>query len=352
MSGGVDSSVAAALLKQEGHEVTGVTMKIWDGTGIFPQIPKHHGCYGRGEEEDIADARTVAEKLNISFHVFDLTREYRSIVLDYVRREYHRGRTPNPCLICNAQIKFGTLIQKVREGNIGFDYFATGHYVRKEYDARQQRYLLKKSKDLTVDQSYFLFDLKQEQLGCALFPVGELTKRGVRDVAAKWGLSVAEKPKSQNFISGGHECILDPARSGAVQDKAGHILGEHRGTQFYTIGQRHGLGISSSQPLFVTAIDGEHNVLTIGTRQELYRREFVVSELNWIAYPAITEPITASVKIRYRHPGAKALIIPSDNEQVSVIFAKPQMAITPGQAAVFYNGDTVIGGGIIDHIKV
>ncbi len=351
MSGGVDSSVAAALLKQENHDVTGVTMKIWDGTGIFPTETKHHGCYGPGEEEDIADARAVSAKLEIPFHVFDLTREYKAEVLDYVRREYGQGRTPNPCLVCNARIKFGTLMQRVRERGIEFDYFATGHYARQEYDMQQQRYLLRKGKDLSVDQSYFLFDLNQEQLRLTLFPVGEMTKREVRDIAAKMGLSIAEKPKSQNFISGGHQGILGSARPGPIKDRSGQTLGQHSGTQFYTIGQRRGLGIAHPEPLFVTAIDNDTNMLTVGTRKELYQQEFTVTQLNWIARAEVTEPMKATIKIRYRHPGAPASIIPRENNQAIVIYNEPQLAITPGQAAVFYQDDIVLGGGIIDCVK-
>ncbi len=351
MSGGVDSAVTAALLKKEGHDVTGVTMKIWDGTGVSPGESRRHGCYGPGEEEDIADARAVAGKLGIPFHVVDLTQEYRGEVLEYVRQEYRKGRTPNPCLICNARVKFGALLHRVQESNIAFEYFATGHFARKEYDAQRQRYILKKSSDLTVDQSYFLFDLNQEQLKYALFPVGEMTKRQVRDSAAEYGLIVAEKAKSQNFISGGHQRILDPVKQGLIMDNNGCTLGRHQGTQFYTIGQRHGLGIAHPEPLFVTAISDADNVLIVGTKNELYRREFIVSDLNWVARPGIIEPFRASVKIRYRHSGAPALITSFDNNMASVVFNEPQIAITPGQGAVFYQDDIVIGGGIIDSVK-
>ncbi len=348
MSGGVDSSVAAALLKDQGHEVVGVTMKIWAGEAL-PEQGKHHGCYGPGEREDIESGRRVARILGIPFHVFDLREQYKSEVLDYFRQEYLSGRTPNPCVRCNRQIKLGALIKKIQDNGIEFDYFATGHYARVEYDGDQGRFLLKKARDLRKDQSYFLFSLSQEQLAWLLLPLGDYTKQEVRRMASNLGLGVDSRPESQNFISGGYHSLIEVAvKPGPILDRRANILGQHRGIPFYTIGQRKGLGISMSEPLYITAINPESNAIVVGSKGEAYGDELTASELNWIAIERLLQPVEAKVKIRYLHREAQAVIAPRGEDSVSVRFTEPQMAITPGQAAVFYDGDTVIGGGMIE----
>ena len=348
MSGGVDSSVAAALLQEKGHEVTGITMKVWDGEAL-PGDGARHSCYGPGEQEDIADAWEVAQVLGIPFYTFDLRQEYKSEVLDYFCHEYLLGRTPNPCVRCNRRVKFDALLKKARRSGLEFDYFATGHYARVEYDESKRRYLLKKARDMTKDQSYFLFSLSQEELGCSLFPLDSYTKGEVRKMARDLGIGVADKPESQNFIAGGYSTFVEAiAKPGSIMDRQGNILGQHQGIPFYTIGQRKGLGISARAPLYVTAIDPERNAIVVGSKEEVYGDELIASELNWVAIDELQQPIEAKAKIRYLHNEAEAVITPLDADRVYVKFNEPQMAITPGQAIVFYDGDTVIGGGTIE----
>ena len=349
MSGGVDSSVAAALLMEEGHEVSGVTMKVWDEGDVLAGAERH-GCYGPGEQDDIEDARAVAQALGIPFRVLDLRREYRAQVLDYFRREYLRGRTPNPCVRCNRWVKLGAMLARAREDGLQFDYFATGHYARVAYDGGSGRYLLKKARDLSKDQSYFLCALSQEQLGRCLFPLGDHTKEEVRDRAHALGLAVRDKPESQDFIGDGdYSAFLGASPGpGPITDSQGNVLGEHRGIPFYTIGQRRGLGIAARQPLYVTAIDPGRNTIVAGPREEVYASELVASELNWIAVESLERPARMKARIRYRHEEAEALVTPLDGGSVHVRFALPQMAVTPGQAVVFYDGDVVVGGGTIE----
>ncbi|MDD5093281.1 MAG: tRNA 2-thiouridine(34) synthase MnmA [Dehalococcoidia bacterium] len=347
MSGGVDSSVAAALLKEQGYAVIGVTMKIWAGEASCGE-ERGHGCYGPGKERDIEDARRVAQSLDIPFHVFDLSREYKTEVLDYFCQEYLSGKTPNPCVRCNHRIKFDALLEKTRASGIEFDYFATGHYLRSEYDQIRKRYLLKRARDLTKDQSYFLFSLTQQQLARSLFPLGGYTKREVRKMAADRHLTVHEKPESQDFVIGGYSSLLDSTPRGSIIDRGGKVLGEHRGIPFYTIGQRKGLGIAAGHPLYVIGIDPQRNTIIVGEEEDLYNDELVASGVNWIALERLQTKMKVKAKIRYRHPEAEAVIAPLENGQVRVKFKEPQMSITPGQAVVFYDGDIVVGGGTIE----
>jgi tRNA-specific 2-thiouridylase len=347
MSGGVDSSVTAALLKKEGYEVTGVTMAIWSGEACSSEDSRH-GCYGSGEGEDIADAQNIARVLGIDFHVLDLRQQYKTAVLDFVCREYLSGRTPNPCIRCNCKVKFGALMQKTRDCGIEFDYFATGHYARVEYNGATNRYLLKSARDLDKDQSYFLYSLSQLQLNCSLFPLGNYTKKEVRKMASDFGLSVVNKPESQDFITGGYSSLIETSQPGLILDRQGNILGEHRGIPFYTIGQRKGLGISAKSPLYVVAIDCEKNAIIVGAKEELYRDELIASELNWISVEELEHPIMVKAKIRNSHEGAEATITPLSKEKICVKFKEPQMAITPGQAIVFYHEVIVVGGGTIE----
>lgn len=350
MSGGVDSSVAAALLKERGYSASGVTMQIWDGGGPAKEGLRH-GCYGPGEIEDIEDVQRVCWVLGIDFHVLDLRQEYKAEVLDYLCHEYLSGRTPNPCLRCNHKVKFDAMLVKAFESGIEFDLFATGHYARVEYDSGKNRYLLKKAKDLRKDQSYFLAFLSQVQLSHSLFPIGDFTKQEVREMAAGFGLPVADKLESQDFNMTGSPALTETASAGPILDRQGNTLGRHRGIQFYTIGQRKGLGISAREPLYVTKINAEENAITIDSKESLYQDELVASELNWIAIEELKQPMEVRAKIRSLHDEAEALIIPEGN-YVYVKFKEPQMAIAPGQAIVFYDGDTVIGGGTINKTRM
>jgi tRNA-uridine 2-sulfurtransferase len=333
MSGGVDSSVAAALLKEAGYDVIGVTMRITDDS--------------RNED----DAAGTARKLGIPHHVIDLRDIFERKIIEHFCGEYGRGRTPNPCIPCNKYIKFGALWGEAEK--MGAEMLATGHYARVEKD-NGGRYLLKKGRDGHKDQSYFLCQLTQEQISHVLFPIGSLTKDEVRKIAAELGLPTASRPESQEicFIpDNDHARFLKEHtrmdKPGPILDERGKTLGQHTGITAYTIGQRKGLGIVAVEPLYVTAIEADRNAVIVGTKEQTYGTELVADNLNWIAITAPEHPIKAKAKVRYRHAEAEALITPQDDNTVHVKFAEPQMAITPGQAVVFYDGDKVAGGGTI-----
>jgi tRNA-specific 2-thiouridylase len=343
MSGGVDSSVAAALLKEEGHEVIGVTMQLRPLSD-----EKNNG----NSLDAIEDARKVARKLGIPHHIIDLRDIFTCTIIADFCREYSLGNTPNPCVLCNKYIKFGLLWEKARE--LGAALMATGHYARIETD-NSGKYLLKKGGDQRKDQSYFLCQLTQEQLSRTLFPLGNLTKVKVRQIASELKLPVAERPESQeicfipdnNHIGFLKDHALTPAEPGPILDRKGNVLGQHEGIAFYTIGQRKGLGIAAAKPLYVTAIKPGKNAVVVGTKEQTYTSELVADNLNWIAGSMPEQPIIVKARVRYRHMEAEAIVSPLDKASVYVKFAEPQMAITPGQAVVFYDGDTVIGGGTI-----
>lgn len=350
MSGGVDSAVAAFLSKEAGHEVVGAIMRIWSGEGCSGS---GHGasCYGPEEEQDIADAGEVARKLGIPLHIVDLREEFRGKVINHVYREYLMGRTPNPCVVCNRKLKFEDLPGKV-EQKFGAEFIATGHYARVEYDDARNRYILKKAKDTRKDQSYFLFSLSQKQLQRCLFPVGAYTKAEVRKLAQRLGLGVEAKPESQDFVAGKYSTVLNmPSNPGLIIDTQGKVLGEHEGIHLYTIGQRKGIRISRGYPLYVVAINRERNALVVGEESELYHNEVEVAEVNWIAGEEERKHLEVEARIRYRHQEARALVYPLGDGRARVKFETQQRAIAPGQAMVFYDGDTVLGGGTIESVK-
>jgi tRNA-specific 2-thiouridylase len=350
VSGGVDSSVAAALLKKQGYQVAAVTMKTWAGEASLAKGARH-ACCGPGEEENIEDARRVAQVLGIPIYIIDLTREYRAEVLDYFCQEYLSGRTPNPCLRCNRRVKFDALVQKTKESGLDFDYFATGHYARVEYNQAEERYLLKKARDLNKDQSYFLAFLTQEQLSHAIFPLGNYTKNEVRQMAADFSLPVANKPESQDFAAGGYSSLLPAMPPGPILDRQGNKLGKHRGISYYTIGQRKGLGLSRREPLYVIGIDREKNAIIVGGKEAVYQDKLIASGVNWIAIEQPGQPIEVKARIRFRHREAEATATPLGEDRVYVKFREPQLAITPGQAVVFYQDDIVVGGGTIERAE-
>ena len=346
LSGGVDSSVAAALLQKEGYAVCGITMEIYDGS-IDLQASAKHACYGPGEKEDVESAATICEKLKIPFQTIDLRQEYKNQVIDYFRNEYLQGKTPNPCVVCNQKLKFGFLLEKARQSGLDFDYFATGHYAR--IVKADKRFLLKRAADRSKDQTYFLYGLRPQQLKHTLFPLGDHTKEQVRGMARSIGLETADREESQDFIDGGDYSILfaqDEIKAGEIVDEHGKVLGEHRGIIHYTIGQRRGLGIASHQPLYVSGIDAANNRLVV-SHQEQLSKGLVATGLNLIAVERIDQPLEARVKIRLRHKEADAKIYPPDDNQTKIIFKEPQLSVTPGQSAVIYSEDTVVGGGII-----
>lgn len=350
MSGGVDSSVAAVILKEQGYHVVGVTMKIWNDASVPAQglATGRNACFGPGEPEDIKDAQQVCEHLGIPFHVIDLSMDYKRLVLDYFKKEYLLGRTPNPCSRCNPMVKMGLLIQRARQSGIAFDYFATGHYARIAFDPESGRYAVERSKDRARDQSYFLFRLGQDQLSQVLFPLGEYTKDQVRKVAGEHGMEVCDKKDSQDFFAGDYSKLFGVKdRPGPILDKSGRILGQHKGIWNFTVGQRKGLDIQSPGPFYVLGIDRDKNAVKVGNKQDLLEKELIAEDVNWMAIKGLDRPVRVLAQIRNGHKPASAVISPMESNRVSVVFDEPQMAITPGQAVVFYTGPRVAGGGTI-----
>lgn len=347
LSGGVDSSVAAARLKADGHEVVGLFMKLWDGMPL--PSGGRTSCYGPDEATDVAAARAVAEQLGVPLYEVDVAGEYKTAVLDYFRSEYLAGRTPNPCIRCNQRIKFGALISRAHQAGIDFDCFATGHYARAAYDEASGRYLLRKGRDARKDQSYWLAFLAQEQLARVIFPLGEHTKTEVRAIAQHRGLITGDKPDSQDFFAGDYKQLVGAAaRPGPIIDRSGTVLGRHAGIWSYTIGQRKGLGIAARQPLYVIDFDRENNAVIVGGADELCHDGLVASRLNLIACDAIDLPREVEVKIRYSQTSCGGILSPVGHDRAVVRFKQPQSAITPGQAVVFYEDDRVLGGAIIE----
>lgn len=332
LSGGVDSSTAAVLLKEEGYDVEGAIM-------VFEGI----------KEEHIELAARVARRIEIPFHRVDLSKEFKESIMDYFTAEYARGRTPNPCVFCNKLLKFDLLLKKAKTGNA--DKIATGHYAR--IGKQKNRYLLMKGSDRN-EQSYFLYRLSQEQLSRTILPLGELTKEEVRRIAHEYGLPSAKRKKSQDacFIpEAGYASFLKEKlleREGPVVNGQGRIVGHHKGIIYYTIGQRHGLGISHKYPYYVTGIDAENNTIHVGERKEVFKRELIASDLNFIPFDTLEQSLEVTAKVRYFSPLNKATVYPLVDNRVRVIFEKPQWAITPGQSIVLYQADLMIGGGIIE----
>lgn len=351
MSGGVDSSVAALLLKQAGYEVVGVTMRLW----VDPEAEELAGeetrsCCARNA---VNDARSVADSIGIPHYVFNMKEEFYQNVVCNFTEEYMKGRTPNPCVECNRTIKFSALLLKAR--GLGFDFLATGHYVRSKYDQQQKLFRLFKGLDSKKDQSYMLYMLSQKELASTIFPLGDKTKREIREIAIKNRLKVASKDESQeicfipdndyrSFITRANP---DAVRSGDLVSTAGEVLGRHRGIAYYTIGQRKGLGITSPEPLYVLEIDAKSNRIVVGSEKESRCSGLLSERINFISGNAPEKPLAVDVKIRYKANPVSATIYPPDNDTVKVFFEHKQKAITPGQSIVFYQGDEVIGGGII-----
>jgi tRNA-specific 2-thiouridylase len=346
MSGGVDSSVAAALLAREGHEVIGLSMQLYDQRG--GEVRFGSCC----TIDDLHDARRVAARLGIPHYIVNFERQFGEQVVSNFVREYSAGRTPIPCVHCNGDLKFATLAE--RAAGLGADFVATGHYARVERGA-DGRFLLRRGLDPAKDQSYFLFTLDQAQLAHAMFPVGALEKTDVRAQARELGLPISEKPDSHEicFVPDGDYAAFVERRTavagaGPIRDVAGTVVGRHDGVHRFTVGQRKGLGLSSPIPLYVVNIDAAANSVTVGPREALQRTSLTASGVNWIAGTPPPAGTRVCAQIRYKHREAPAAITPFDRARVDVVFDGPQNAVAPGQAVVFYDGESVLGGGWID----
>jgi tRNA-uridine 2-sulfurtransferase len=360
MSGGVDSSAAAAILKDQGHDLVGFTMQLWDqrrGINIDENgDPLPSRCCSL---DDVYDARRVAEELGFPFYVLNLEKDFERDVVQPFVSSYLNGETPIPCVSCNSRLKFASLDRLA--ASLGCDKVATGHYARVEFDEATQRYRLLRGRNIQKDQSYFLWELTQDQLSRALFPLGEMSKPEVRDVAREHALAVAEKTESQEICfvpDGNYAGFIDRyleaenqverlPGEGEIVTTSGSVIGKHGGIHRYTVGQRRGIGIAAEQPLYVIGIDAPHNRVIVGESEELLQGEFTAAGVNWIAFDSPASTVRADVRVRYRHQPAAATITPASSGRVRVRFDDPQRAITPGQATVFYRGDEVVGGGWI-----
>ena len=350
MSGGVDSSVAAALLQSQGYEVIGATMKLWSDSSSVPADIERSCCTLSAVE----DARRVAQKLGIPHYVFNFQAAFEHDVIDYFVSEYMAGHTPNPCIACNRYLKFGALLQKARE--LEADFVATGHYAQIDSAGPNGSYRLLKGLDEKKDQSYVLYHLNQTSLALFLLPLGGLTKPETRKLAAEYGFAVANKPESQEicfipdndyrrFLQERSPGLLKP---GPFVSHSGQVLGTHKGFACYTVGQRKGLGIALGQPMFVSAIDPAANSVTIGSEADIFSLRLTAHDVNWISGDFPQKPLRVSAKIRYSAPDCPALVNPLPDGRIEIRFESKQRAVTPGQSVVLYEGNCVLGGGIID----
>jgi len=342
LSGGVDSSVAAATLHHQGYEVVGLTLWLMKGKGQ---------CCSEG----MVDAAMICEQLGIPHHIVDSRDVFQANIVDYLVSGYEAGITPLPCSQCNKTVKFGPMLSYARD-QLGIDKIATGHYARISYEPATNRYQLQRAVDLTKDQSYFLYDLTQDLLAASVFPLGELKKTETRRLAAELKLKTADKPESQDLClvesHGSMRTFLDKyiaPTKGDIVDQSGKVLGQHEGIHHYTIGQRKGLGIAAAEPLYVIALDAGRNKVIVGDRSSATQPECTAYRVNWVSIPAPTNPIRASVQVRYRSTAVPVNVIPlDDGSRIKLIFDEAQFGITAGQAAVLYDGDILLGGGIIE----
>lgn len=348
MSGGVDSSTAALLMQQAGAECLGITLKLYHNEEIG--VSREKTCCSL---EDIEDARDVCRKLGIRFFVFNFTDCFKENVIDYFAASYLQGATPNPCIACNQYLKFGKLMQRMKE--LQADYIVTGHYARIEYDENRSRFLLKKGRDEAKDQSYVLYMLTQEQLAHIKFPLGDYTKAEVRKIAQEHGFVNARKRESQDICfvpEGDYTKVIElvtgqKAIPGEIVDLCGNVIGKHKGTIHYTIGQRRGLNVSAGERMYVVGVLADDNRVILGTEHDLYKKELIAEKVNMILYDKLISPIRVTAKVRYRQQGQPAIAWQTEDGRLHVCFDRPQRAITKGQAVVLYDDQTVVGGGVI-----
>ena len=358
MSGGVDSSVAALLLKEQGYDCIGITMKLWDYETAGGNINNESGCCSL---DSINDARMVCANLGIPHYVMNFSGEFHKEVIENFIEEYIDGRTPNPCVLCNTKIKWETLIEKALE--LGADYIATGHYARLRLNEETGRYELMRALDSNKDQAYALWGIRQDNLARTLFPLGDLTKPQIREIADKNNLRTAHKSESMEicfvpdndynrFLKDAVLGLADKVEEGELVDTEGNVIGKHKGYPFFTIGQRRGIGTGFGKPMYVVDIDAEHNRVIIGEADKLLSKKLIAGSVNYVSIAGADEQGTeALVKVRYRGEGFPARIYPAGDNKVKIEFTEPQKAITPGQSAVFYDGDRVLGGGIIESFE-
>ncbi len=352
LSGGIDSAMAAILLKEAGHEVIGLTMSFYDPAHQISQT-SGKGCYGPSEIANLEAAKALAVKLNIPHHVVKLQQEFSQCVLSYYKDAYLAGITPNPCARCNHHIKFGALKAKAWEMGLEFDLFATGHYAKRLWNPQLNMWQLLKAKDASKDQSYFLALLSQDQLATTLFPLAEYNKKDLRALAHEKGWDfLVQRSESQDFISTeDHPSLFDTDQlvPGDIIFEDGTVIGRHKGLIHYTIGQRKGLGVSGmTEPVFVTKIDAQNNRLVLGTADQLYKKELIASNMNWLSIPAFGLPKRAQAKIRQQHQAAACSIVPLSPNRIKVIFDEAQLSITPGQIVALYQDEMLLGGGVIE----
>jgi len=344
LSGGVDSSVAAATLHHQGYEVVGLTLWLMKGKGQ---------CCSEG----MVDAAYICEQLGVPHHIIDSREVFQANIVDYLVAGYRAGITPLPCSECNKTVKFGPMLNYARE-QLGIEQIATGHYARISYEPTSRRYQLLRAVDRNKDQSYFLYDLTQELLPGSLFPLGEYTKAETRRIATEFGLKTADKPESQDLClvetHGSMQAFLDKyiaPEKGDIVNQKGRVLGQHDGIHHYTIGQRKGLGIAAAEPLYVVGLDAVRNRVIVGDRTSARQSECTVWRVNWVSIPEPSAPIRAEVQVRYRSSPVTVTVIPLESARVKLVFEEPQFGVTTGQAAVWYDGDILLGGGIIEPLS-
>lgn len=354
MSGGVDSSLTAALLQQQGYEIIGVTMQIWP----IEREEEEHSAGGCCSLSAVDDARRVANTLGIPYYVMNFRDYFEEKVINNFVDEYLAGRTPNPCIACNKHVKFDALLQKALA--LGADYIATGHYARLGFDEERQRFVMRKALDQSKDQTYALYNMTQHHIRHTLMPLGDYHKTETRRLAAELGLTVANKPDSQEicFVTDNNyrgflqEKAGDKITPGPFLDTKGNVLGRHDGIPYYTVGQRKGLGIAFGEPMYVVAIDAAKNAVILGRNEDVFASELIAMENSLILTERITEQVEVEVKVRYSAKPARAVVMPLPDDRIRVVFHEPQRAITPGQAVVYYDGDYVVGGGTIERAIV